>query len=188
MEEIQWVLNCPSCTPGIINAPPAWWDLLSKLKKKNNFIYLFYFWLCWVFNAACGLSLCSVCLGYSWLQCRLLIVVASLVAETGLEGIQASVVAAHGLSSCVSWAREHRLSSYGTQGQLLCSIWDLPEPGIEPVSPELAGRFLPLIYQGIPWVFKFEEFFFEEFSSSEETRRICNWWQVLTQNKSSGEQ
>ena len=81
---------------------------------------------------------------------RLLVVVASLVAETGLEGVQASVVAANGLSSCVSWAREHRLSSYGTQGQLLCSIWDLPEPGIEPVSPELAGRFLPLIYQGIP--------------------------------------
>ena len=50
---------------------------------------------------------------------RLLIVVASLVAETGLEGIQASVVAAHGLSSCVSWAREHRLSSYGTRSVAL---------------------------------------------------------------------
>ena len=30
-------------------------------------------------------------------------------------GMQASVVVAHGLSSCGSWALEHRLSSCGTQ-------------------------------------------------------------------------
>ena len=84
---------------------------------------------------------------------RLLIVVASLVAEPGLKGIQASVVAACGLSSCVSWSLEHRLRSYGTQGQLLCSIWDLPEPGIEPVSPELAGRFFTTDPSGNPLSF-----------------------------------
>ena len=45
--------------------------------------------------------------------CRLLIAVASLVAEHGLWGAQASVVQASGLSSCGSRALEHRLSGCG---------------------------------------------------------------------------
>ena len=53
-------------------------------------------------------------------------------------GAQASVVVARGLSSCGSWASEHRLSSCGTQAQLLCSTWDLSRPGLEPMSPALA--------------------------------------------------
>ena len=44
---------------------------------------------------------------------RPLIVVPSLTVEHGLQGVQASVVAAHGLNSCSSWALEHRLSSCG---------------------------------------------------------------------------
>ena len=57
-------------------------------------------------------------------------------------GVQASVVAARGLSSCGSWAPEHRLRSGGAQIQLLRSMWDLPRPRLEPVSPALAGGFL----------------------------------------------
>ena len=52
-----------------------------------------------------------------------------------------SVVVAHGLSSCGLWALEHRLSSCGTRASLLRGMWDLPRPGLEPVSPALAGRF-----------------------------------------------
>ena len=55
---------------------------------------------------------------------------------------RASVVAARGLSSCGSWALERRLSSCGAQAQLLRDMWDLPGPGLEPVSPALAGGFL----------------------------------------------
>ena len=40
-----------------------------------------------------------------------------------------SAVVASGLCSCGSWA------------QLLHGTWDLPRPGIKPVSPALAGRF-----------------------------------------------
>ena len=29
----------------------------------------------------------------------------------------------------------------GTPAELLCSVWDLPGPGIEPVTPALAGGF-----------------------------------------------
>ena len=64
----------------------------------------------------------------------LLIVVDSLVAEHGLL--------ARGLSSCGSWALELRLSSCGSWAELLCGMWDLPRPGIEPMSPGSAGGFL----------------------------------------------
>ena len=43
--------------------------------------YFIYFWLCWVFVAACGLSLVAARGGYSVVVHRLLTAVASLVAE-----------------------------------------------------------------------------------------------------------
>ena len=36
---------------------------------------------------------------------------------------------------------ERRLGNCGSQAQLLRGMWDLPRPGLEPVSPALAGRF-----------------------------------------------
>ena len=47
-----------------------------------------------------------------------------------------------GFSSCGSQALERRLSSCGAWAQLLCSMWDLPGPGLEPVFPALADGFL----------------------------------------------
>ena len=44
----------------------------------------------------------------------LLTAVASLVAEHGCSAMRASVVAAHGLSNCGSWALESSLNSCGT--------------------------------------------------------------------------
>ena len=44
---------------------------------------------------------------------RLLITVASLVAKHRLQGMRASAVVAHGLSSSDSWAPDHRLNSCG---------------------------------------------------------------------------
>ena len=72
--------------------------------------------------------------------CTLLIAVACCGARA--LGTWASVVVPHRLSSCGSWALERRLSSYGAQAYLLCSMWDLPRPRIKPVSPVLAGGFL----------------------------------------------
>ena len=57
-------------------------------------------------------------------------------------GTRASVVVAHGLSSCGLWALECSLSSCGSRASLLPGMWNLPGPGLEPVSPALAGRFL----------------------------------------------
>ena len=55
----------------------------------------------------------------------------------------ASLVAEHRLQMC-------RLSSCGSQAQLLRGMWDLPRPGLEPVSPALAGRFSTTAPPGKP--------------------------------------
>ena len=48
----------------------------------------------------------------------------------------------HGaFGSCSSQALEHRLSPCVTQASLSRGTWDLPDPGVEPVSSAQAGRF-----------------------------------------------
>ena len=92
-----------------------------------SFVYLFtYIWLHGAFLVAHVLSLL--------VECRLLIVAASLWRAWALEHV--------GSSSCGSQALEYKLSSCGTLAQLPHGMWNLPRPGIKPVSPALAGRFL----------------------------------------------
>ena len=59
------------------------------------------------------------------------------------------------LTVAASLAVEHRfqtrrLSNCGSRAQLLRSMWDLPRPGLEPVSPALAGRFSTTAPPGKP--------------------------------------
>ena len=63
-------------------------------------------------------------------------------------GTWTSVFVACRLSSCGSWALELRLSSCRAQAQLLLGMWDLPRPGVEPMSLEFAGRFLTIAPPG----------------------------------------
>ena len=56
------------------------------------------------------------------------------IAARGPLTIAASLVAEQRLQTL-------RLSSCGSRAQLLRGMWDLPRPGLEPVSPALAGRF-----------------------------------------------
>ena len=84
---------------------------MSSSKRDEGSIYL---GLHWVFTAACQLPLVGASRGYSLgVAHRLLIAAASLAAEHGLQGAQASVVATLGLSSCGSRSLEHRPSSWG---------------------------------------------------------------------------
>ena len=55
--------------------------------------------------------------------------------------LQASAVASWGISSCGSRALGHRLNSCGTWAYFAPCTWHLPRPGIEFVSPALAGSF-----------------------------------------------
>ena len=79
--------------------------------------------------AACRLSLVAASGGDSLVLLQgPLTAVAPLVASTGL-GPWASAIAARRLSSC------------GTKAWSLGGMWNPPGPGLEPVSPALAGGF-----------------------------------------------
>ena len=71
----------------------------------------------------------------------LLIAVASLVGEHGLQALR--------LSSCGAWAQQLWLTGSRAQAQQLWHtglvvprMWDPPRPGVKPTSPALAGGFL----------------------------------------------
>ena len=65
------------------------------------------------------------------------------IAVRGPLAVAASLVAEHRLQT-------RRLSSCGSWAQLLCGMWDPPRPGLEPVSPALAGRFSTTVPPGKP--------------------------------------
>ena len=103
-----------------------------------GFIYLF------IFMAVLGLRFCvrafSSCgkWGPFFIAVRrTLTVAASLVAEHRLQTRR--------LSNCGSWA------------QLLRGMWDLPIPGLEPVSSALAGRFSTTAPPGKPGFFFYSQ-------------------------------
>ena len=96
------------------------------------FIYLFiYFWLCWVFVSVRGLSLVAASGGHSSSRCVGLSLSRPLLLRSTGSRRAGSVVVAHG----PSWSR---------------GMWDLPRPGLEPVSPALAGRFSTTAPPGKP--------------------------------------
>ena len=90
------------------------------------------------------LSLVAVSRGYSLLWCEgfsleWLLLLRSTGSRRG------------GFRSCGSRAPEHRISNCGARAYLLRDMWDLPGPGLEPVSPALAGRLLTTAPPGKPW-------------------------------------
>ena len=116
-------------------------------------LLLFYYLFLAVLGLHCrsDFSLITAGGGYSPAGvCGLLTAVASLPVELGLQGVQASLAATRGLSRCGSQALEHRLSSCGAWSSCSGACWDLPEPGIEPVSPALAGGFFTTEPSGKP--------------------------------------
>ena len=94
------------------------------------YLFIFYFWLCWVFISVWGLSPVAVSGGHSSSRCVGLSLSRPLIAEQRLQTL--------------------RLSSCGSRAQLLRGMWDLPRPGLEPVSPSLAGRFSTTAPPGKP--------------------------------------
>ena len=75
------------------------------------------------------------------------------IAVRGPLTITASLVAEHRLQT-------RRLSSCGSQAQLLRGMRDLPRPGLEPVSPSLAGRLSTTAPPGKPQNSLFDQHFF----------------------------
>ena len=75
------------------------------------------------------------------------------IAARGPLTTAASLVADHRLQT-------RRLSNCGLRTQLLCGMWDLPRPGLESVSPALAGRLSTTAPPGKPSCFLFQVCFF----------------------------
>ena len=107
--------------------------ILCKHTSTTHFIleilfFLNFYLFIYLSMAALGLRFCarafSSCGKWGPLfiaVCGLLIIVASLVVEHRLQ--------------------TRRLSNCGSRAWLLRGMWDLPRPGLEPISPALAGRF-----------------------------------------------
>ena len=110
-------------------SPHSFFFFLKKF-SLNKFIYLFL--------AVLGLRFCARAFPSCGEQGPL------FIAVHGPLTIVASLVAEHRL-------RTHRLSSCGSQAQLLHGMWDLPRPGLEPMSPALVGDSQPLHHQGSPF-------------------------------------
>ena len=71
------------------------------------------------------------------------------IAVRGPLTIAASLVVEHRLQT-------RRLSSCGSRAQPLRGMWDPPRPGLEPVSPALAGRFSTTAPPGKPYHLNFD--------------------------------
>ena len=66
------------------------------------------------------------------------------IAVHGPLTVAASLIAGHRLQT-------RGLSNCGSQAQLLRGMWHLPRPGLEPMSPALAGRFSTTAPPGKPY-------------------------------------
>ena len=126
-------------------------ELQKDVVRLASLLALFIYF----FLAALGLRCCTRAFslvvasgGHSSLRCAGFSLRWLLLLGAQVLGMQASVVVAHGVSSCGLQALERRLSSCGARAQLLCSTWDPPGPGLEPVSPAWAGRFLTTVPPG----------------------------------------
>ena len=98
------------------------------------------------------------------------------IAMRGPLTIAASLVAEHKLQT-------HRLSRCGSWAQLLRSMWDLPGPGLEPVSPALAGRFSTTAPPGKPRKTTFDinhsKIFFDPPPGVREIKTKINKWAFI---------
>ena len=103
---------------------------------RNSFIFIIY-WFIHLFLAVLGLRFCARAFSSCGKQGPL------FIAVRGPLTIAASLVGEHRLQT-------RRLSSCGSRAQLLRGMWDLPRPGLEPVSRALAGRFSTTVPPGKP--------------------------------------
>ena len=110
---------------------------MQYLNTQNIFFYFLKLIYLYLFLTVLGLRFCARAFSSCGERGPL------LIAVRGPLTIAASLVAEHRLQT-------RRLSSCGSQAQLLRGMWDLPRPGLEPVSPALAGIFLTTAPPGKP--------------------------------------
>ena len=121
-----------SCRNHVMLATGSLIYLHFRINQLFIFIYLFF-----LFLAVLGLRFCARAFSSCGKRGPLFIAVQRPLT------IAASLVVEHRFQT-------RRLSSCGSWAQLLRSMWDLPRPGFEPVSPALAGGFSTTAPPGKP--------------------------------------
>ena len=109
----------------------------SHLRASSYYYYYYSNLFIYLFLAVLGLRFCARASSGCGKRGPLFIAVG------GPLTIAAPPVAGHRLQT-------RRLSSCGSRAQLFRGMWDLPSPGLEPVSPALAGRFSTTAPPGKP--------------------------------------
>ena len=112
-------------------------DITVRHSGLNGSFFIIFFKFIYLFLAVLGLHFCATVFPSCGEWGPL------FIAMRGPFTITASLVVEHGLQTC-------RLSNCGSRAQLLRSMWDLPGPGLEPVSPALAGRLSTTVPPGKP--------------------------------------
>ena len=110
--------RCPCLVPDLK-------EKASTLSNKYDFFLKIYLLTDWLI-AMLGLHFCARAFSSCGKRGPL------FIAVCGPLTVAASLVAEHRLQT-------RRLSSCGARAQLLRGMWDPPRPGLEPVSPALAG-------------------------------------------------
>ena len=126
-------MTCPRLFPSMNSL----WLLINFFFFNYNDFFFFFTEFIYLFLAVLGLRFyaraSSSCSEWGPL----------FIAVRGPLTIAASLVAEHRLQT-------RRLSSCGSRAQLLRGMWDLPRPGLEPMSPALAGGFSTTAPPGKP--------------------------------------
>ena len=111
----------------------------KKQQRSSQVVSVFFFFLfLFIFGCVGSTFLCE---GFLQLQ---------QAGATLHRGARASYC--RGLSVAEHRLQTRRLTNCGSRAQLLRGMWDLPRPGLEPVSPALAGRFSTTAPPGKPSV------------------------------------
>ena len=129
-----------------------------RFSFQTSLLQTLYFYIHFLFLISFSLIFIFGCTGPSLrIWANLVAVPGLLIVVPGLLSVVASLVAEHGLQVYgLQWLqhvgpRVHSFSSCGAQAQLL---WDLPRPGIEPISPALACGFFTTGPSGKSTIFK----------------------------------
>ena len=111
---------------------------INGIMQYVIFFFKFYYYLfSYLFLTVLGLRFCARAFSNCGKQGPL------FIAVRGPLTVVASLVAEHRLQT-------RRLSNCGSRAQPLHSMWDLPRPGLEPMSPALAGRLSTTAPPGKP--------------------------------------
>ena len=129
----------------LIHQKQKWYfKVLTKINQPRLVFFFFLILCCFFFQILCGQFTSFYSFIYLFLAVLGLRLCARafsscgkreplFIAVRGPLTIAASPAAEHRLQT-------HRLSNCGSRAQPLRSMWDPPRPGLEPVSPALAGR------------------------------------------------